>query len=683
MRAIINNKDIYLGTCYYPEHWPKEMWADDIRRMLSAGIKVVRIAEFAWSMVEIREGEFNYDFFDDFLDLASQMGMKVIFSTPTATPPAWLTNKYPEVLNCDIDGHNYYHGARRHYNYNSPIYLKFCDRIVEAFASHYANHEAIIGWQIDNELNCEVAEFYSPSDTLAFRKFLIDKYDSIDTLNKSWGTTFWNQTYTDWDEIFVPRKTCSYSTNPHEVLDYYRFISDSACRFAKRQSDILRKYIKPDDFITTNGLFSHLDYQRLNRESLDFITYDSYPNFAYCLDSYNDNDVLKDRRWSRHLTETRAISPVFGIMEQQSGANGWNTRMEAPSPRPGQMSLWTMQSISHGADFVSYFRWRTATQGTEIYWHGILDYSGRENERLRELISINKQIEKMQEIAGAKFIAQVGIICDYDNHYDAEIDKWHQRVQKQSYNALFKTLEETHTPFDFVYIDEFTSIEKLIPYKVLFYPHASVMNENLKNQLESYVAQGGTLILGCRTAYKDITGKCVMDKLPGMLTLLSGTDVYEYSFIAPDIKQVKVKWNDKTFNAAVFIDRIQATTDSAEIIGTYESDYFKGAGAIVKNKFKNGTCYYYGSAFTDEAVEAFLNECQVNNPYASKIDAPKECEITIRENDNGKFMFILNYLKTAVTINVKEEAFSILDETEVFGEVQLKPYGYTILKFTS
>lgn len=213
----------------------------------------------------------------------------------------------------------------------------------------------------------------------------------------------------------MPRKTLSNSTNPHQVLDYSRFVSDSACRFAGLQADILRKYVKEDDFITTNGIFGNLDYQRLQAESLDFITYDSYPNFSYCLNDYRKEDLLKDRKWSRNLTETRAITPVFGIMEQQSGANGWNTNMEAPTPRPGQMTLWTMQSIAHGADFVSYFRWRTCTVGTEIYWHGILDYSGRENRRLREVREISGKLAKMQKLAGSRYCAKIAVVKDYDN----------------------------------------------------------------------------------------------------------------------------------------------------------------------------------------------------------------------------------------------------------------------------
>lgn len=175
--------------------------------MKKTGIEVIRIAEFAWSKIEPEEGVFTYEFFDEFLDLADEVGMKVIFCTPTATPPAWLTEKYPEVLNAQMDGVLLRHGARRHYNYNSPVYQELSARITGKSASHYAKRDCIIGWQLDNEINCEVDVFYSESDTVAFRRFLKEKYGTIDALNEAWGTAFWNQTYTDWKEVYVPRTT--------------------------------------------------------------------------------------------------------------------------------------------------------------------------------------------------------------------------------------------------------------------------------------------------------------------------------------------------------------------------------------------------------------------------------------------------------------------------------------------
>lgn len=679
MSKLLDGEKLVLGTCYYPEHWPEDMWENDLRRMLENGIEVIRIAEFAWSKTEPVEGHFTFDFFDRFLDLCDWHGMKVIFGTPTATPPAWLTEKYPEVLNANIEGIPYRHGARRHYNYNSLVYQTLSARIVRVLAEHYAKRECIIGWQIDNELNCEREWFYSEADSAAFRIYLRDRYETLDKLNEAWGTVFWNQTYTAWDEIHVPRKTISNSTNPHEVLDYIRFISASARQFCKMQSDILKQYIKPGDFITTNGMFANLDNHQMTAESLDFYTYDSYPNFAYCLDAYRDDPRdLKDRRWSRNLTEVRSISKRFGIMEQQSGANGWNTRMEAPTPRPGQMTLWTMQSIAHGADFVSYFRWRTSTIGTEIYWHGILDYSGRENRRIAELRQIHAALEKMQELAGSRYEAKVALVKDYDNVFDARVDKWHERIDWASETAIFNACQRTHTPLDYVYLDH-TTPEEMAEYSVLFYPHPALMNAERAELLRRYVQQGGTLVLGCRSAYKDMNGRCVMDNLPGLLSDLTQADVTEYSFIAPDAGKVLIDWNGTELEASIFTDLVDAV-GSGRVEGNYASDYYAGSGALVSNQVGDGTVYYYGTAFSEQAARVFLEKFGVAEPCLEELIVPESCELAVRTNGWDRYLFILNYLNKPAAVQLRRTMVNLSTGEEICGRVEIPGYGTLVLK---
>ncbi len=675
MKALINNGHPTLGTCYYPEHWDRSMWRKDLERMLEAGIETIRIAEFAWSKVEPTEGNFTFDFFDGFLDIAEELKMKVIMGTPTATPPAWLTNKYPEVLNASLDGRLYRHGMRRHYNYNSPVYQRLSSIIVQRFAEHYAPRKCVIGWQIDNEINCEVDVFYSESDTAAFREYLKAKYGTLNALNEAWGTVFWNQTYTAWDEIYVPGHAVHDEANPHLKLDYLRFVSDSANRWTKMQEEIIRPYLKKNDFITTNGIFGHLDYQKMARETIDFITYDSYPNFAYCLGMYDSSpENFRDRKWSRNLSEVRAISPVFGIMEQQSGANGWNCTMEAPTPRPGQITLWTMQSIAHGADFVSYFRWRTAAFGTEMYWHGILDYSGRDNRRLKEIKDIHKITESLKGLAGSMYEAKVGILRDYDNIYDAEYDLWHGRVEKISQKSLFETMQLTHTPFDYVYI-EGADIRRLSEYEVLFYPHPSIMDEKTLKILKEYVENGGKLIFGCRSAYKDKTGKCVQDNLPGLIAPLTGCDIPEYSLIAPDAGSVTVKWGNDTFEATEFTDLLQEASDG-RVVAEYTTDYYAGSGAVTVKKTGKGEAYYYGSAFTQGAVRAFLDNTGVMSPYDDIIEAPDCVELALRRAADGRgYLFVLNYSKDETKIRLKKAAEDVINKRMTEGSVNIQGYG--------
>ncbi|MDR2630763.1 MAG: beta-galactosidase [Spirochaetaceae bacterium] len=675
MERILKGDKILLGTCYYPEHWERGLWKEDLWRMKKNGIVAIRVAEFAWNKFEPREGQYSFDFFDDFLNAAEETDMSVIFCTPTATPPAWLTHRYPEVLNADINGTLLRHGERRHYNYNSPVYRRFTAIITEKIAEHYGKHPNIIGWQIDNELNCETSEFYSDSDTGAFREFLKKKYQTLENLNAAWGTVFWNQTYTAWDEVFVPRKTASNSHNPHLVLDFYRFISESARSFVKLQSDILRKHIKSGDFITTNGVFANLDSHHMTAESLDFITYDSYPDFAYLLnaDPVNSGD-LNDRKWSRNLSEVRSISKIFGIMEQQSGSPGWNTRMEAPQPKPGQMTLWTMQSIAHGADYVSYFRWRTCTMGTEIYWHGILDYSNRDNRRLAELASIHQKSQSLSGIAGSVYEAAFGVLKDYDNVWDSRLDGWHRRLDEVSEAGIFQAAQLTHTPMDYVYLDDTARPEVLSKYPVLFYPHAVIMTEKRALLLEEYVRAGGTLVLGCRTAYKDITGKCPMVKLPGLLQRLSGADVVDYTLVSPDDGVITVEWEGTVIDTAVFNDVLEPL-GNAQVAGTYTNNYYAGKGALIGNEYGKGRVYYFGSVFTRKTAEIFLKKLGIAEPYYPLIEAPESCEIAIRRKGERRFLFLLNYGKKPAAITFKQEVQDLYTGQSITGSLVLPAYG--------
>lgn len=736
MSYILNNDRIIMGVDYYPEHWDRDLWADDLARMKKTGIEVIRIAEFAWNIFEPHEGEYDYSFFDEFLNLCERFDMKVIFGTPTATPPAWMSEKYPEILNARIDGVLLRHGARRHYNYNSPVYQEFSSKIVERIASHYAPNKQVIGWQIDNEINCEINEFYSESDTVSFRSFLKEKYVTLNELNKAWGTVFWNQTYTSWEEVYVPRVTISGAVNPHEVLDYKRFVSDSACKWALLQSEIIRKYIKPGDFVTTNGLFGNLDNHRMTRESLDFITYDSYPNMAYEVKSnFSRENALNDRAWGRTLDEVRSIKGIFGIMEQQSGANGWNISMEAPTPRPGQITLWTMQSISHGADYIGYFRWRTSTIGTEIYWHGILDYSGRDNRRLFEVKDIHDKFEKLTGagLAGCKYDSNIGIIETYDNKWDAELDSWHRMLDECSMKGIYEASQYTHTPIDFVYLFPNMSKELLSRYKVLIWPHAVIASKEQAALLSEYVNGGGTLVFGCRAGYKNSYGHCVQDNLPGVFAELTGVDVTEYTLVAKDEGPVYADWDGDKVEMAVFNDelgilgenareekvptndRLEANAERAEVLARYLGSYYSGAPALIHNKFGKGDVYYFGAAFTRDTASLFFNKLGVVAPYRDVIEVPASCEISCRVNDGDgtsdkcesakdivggakgsgseaactskerlgtkkKFYFVLNYLKDDAEIEVKEPLLNVYTGSEVQGKIILKGYETIVLK---
>ena len=678
MEKSIALKSLELGVCYYPEHWDESLWRDDLQRMAEHGIGTVRVFEFAWSIVQPVEGAYDFALFDRFLDLAAAENMQVILCTPTATPPAWLTDAHPEVLNKTKDGRILHHGHRRHYTYNSSVYNGYVKDIVTALAKRYGEHPAVVGWQIDNEINCEVNEFYADADYAAFRAYLQEKFQTLDALNDAIGGRFWNQSYASWDEVYLERHTLHGQGNPHLALLGKAFFSESAIRFVKMQSDLLRKYTK-GQFITTNGLFGHLDNHTMTQTALDFMTYDSYPNFAYALQPLDSStqSELGDRKWSMELSRTRALSPNFGIMEQQSGANGWDFQMLAPMPLPGQLRLWTMQSVGHGADYISYFRWRNAPYGTEIYWHGLNDYDNRPNRRLDELKHVHQDFQKLADVAGSRYEAKVAILTDYLNEWDGERDQWYGPMREQSMMSIFAAAQHTHTPLDFVNLNAVADGAALAQYNVVFYPHAAILTDETAALLKAYCEQGGTLIMGARTGYKDEYGRCPMRPMPGPASDVCGVTVAEYT-LPHSLRPRELQWNGKGFDTPGFQETL-TVSEGTEIIGTFA----KQEAAMARKNYPNGgAAYYVGCGFSQALAAAILETLHAAHPYEALVKCPRDIELCVRRKGDMRYLFLLNFSDRVQAVEIANPLPDVITGETKAGRVDIPAFGVMVLQIS-
>ena len=679
MEKILTFDALTLGVCYYPEHWPEELWASDIQRMLDAGIKIIRVAEFAWSEFEPTEGNFGGGLFDRFMDFISTTEMNVIFCTPTATPPAWLTEKYPETLNARQDGTLIRHGLRKHYNYNSEVFRDKTRLIVSHVAQRFGTHPSIIGWQLDNEFNWGIDEYYSEADHRQFRLFLKDKYGTLEQLNKAWGAVFWNQKYTDWEEVHLPRPNVKEQPNPHLALDAKRFFSWSTLRYCNLQSEILRNYIPAGIFITHNGDFKHIDHKKMTNENLDFLTHNHYPSFGFNKKLRPpEKTPLLDRMFSFGLAKMRGISPIFGVMEHQSGAGGWLSEHFQPAPKPGQMRLWTFQSIAHGCDFISYFRWRTCTFGTEMYWHGILDHDNRDNRRLHELKQIRDDMQKITAVTGGRYQAGVGLLYDYDNIWDGELDLWHGPIRDASDRNWFVALQETHTPFDYVNMKH--DRDKFAKYKLLIFPHGTIITAEDAQALKNYVKSGGTLIMGTRTGYKNENAHCRMEPLPGPLSDLFGITIDEYTYLSYLEQNRTATWGNETLDTILFNDIITPEAPTCKVLATYNEDYYKGKPALTENTYGKGKAYYLGAGFSTPAAKMFLNKLNFSNPFGKDITLPQNCEIALRKNEKGSFLFALNYSNEPAKIVLKNEMEDLLTGQKLTGDVEMEAFGVRVFR---
>ena len=449
------------------------------------------------------------------------------------------------------------------------------------------------------------------------------------------------------------------------------------------QAQIIRR-LAPNHWITTNGLFGHLDSHELAEQALDFVSFDSYPAFSNIFPDAVSKPFL-DRMSGWGLSHTRAISPNFCVMEQQSGPGGWANRIQQPAPKPGQLRLWTYQSVAHGADLLLYFRWRTAVFGTEIYWHGINDHHNQENRRCLETAQVAAELERIGPvIAGTKNAARAAIAQNYDNEWDGELDTWHGPHQYQSDRAWMKAFGRSHIPVDLLYLRSTTTLEDLRAYDLLVVSHLSVCTEAAASLLTEYVRLGGTAVFGCRSGYKDERGHCRMTRIPGPLTQVCGATVDDYTMIGP-LEEAAGLVGDiakpgQSLTAPRFVEILTPST-TAEVLATYETGYYSGRPALVRNSLGAGSSYYFGSVFTEDSATAVLECIGLQSPVRDWIALPEEVDVVIRgrERSTEQFVFLLNYAAQPQAINLLRPALELISGDQLSGALEIPPFGVLVL----
>jgi len=407
-----------LGVCYYPEHWPEDLWPDDARRMAEAGLTRVRIGEFAWSRLEPEPGRLDFDWMDRAIATLGSAGLKVVLGTPTATPPRWMLDRHPDMLALDAQGRPRNFGSRRHYCFSHPGYLEECRRIVTLLAERYGRNPHIDAWQTDNEYGChDTTVSYSDAARRAFRDWLARRYQSPQALNRAWGNVFWSMDYASFDQIDLPNLTVT-EPNPAHVLDFRRFSSDQVVAFNRAQVDILRRHSSAPIAHNYMGRITDFDHWKVGAD-LDIASWDSYP-LGFLSDRLEADAAHKaaflrqgdpDFQAFHHDLYRGVGRGRWWVMEQQPGPVNWAPWN--PAPLPGMVRLWTWEAFAHGAETVCYFRWRQAPFGQEQMHAGLLRPDSAPAPALAEVAQVAAELAAIPEAGCAP--GDVALIFDYES----------------------------------------------------------------------------------------------------------------------------------------------------------------------------------------------------------------------------------------------------------------------------
>ncbi|MEO0466208.1 MAG: beta-galactosidase [Pseudomonadota bacterium] len=539
-----------LGVCYFPEQWDRSYWKRDAARMADLGLSVVRLGEFAWSAIEPEPGVFRWDWYDEAIGILTDAGLTMILGTPTATPPKWLIEMHPDILPFGRDGKPRGFGSRRHYCFSSPSYRRESARIVEALLERYGTHDAVEGWQTDNEYGChDTVRSYSPAAANAFRSWLAERYGDIAALNAAWGTVFWSQTYRSFDEVDLPNLTVTEPTPAH-VMDFYRFSSDQVISYNKMQVDIIRR-LSPGRSIYHNamGHFTDFDHFALGFD-VDVIAWDSYPLGFLDVGPYRDEDKVRFMRQGHpdfagfHHDLYRACGRGrVAVMEQQPGPVNW--AHHNPAPKPGMVKLWTLEAAAHGAELVSYFRWRQAPFAQEQMHAGLLRRDDAPAAAFEEVEASKAEIGELGRRTGPSAL-KVALIFDYETQWMSEIQPqgagWtYQQLVLDWYGAARRLGAD---------VDVKQPGEPLEGYDAVLVPCLMHVSEAA---LAAFSACTAPTVLGPRSGSKTVDFQLPQNLAPGPLqALINVTFAHSESF--PESVVVQGQYKEQPFTGSVWLD---------------------------------------------------------------------------------------------------------------------------------
>jgi beta-galactosidase len=621
------------------------------------------MGEFAWSTFEPVEGEFQFGWLDRAINMLAENGILTVMGTPTAAPPAWLTQKYPDTLAVNEHGHKLEHGQRCHYCVNSPDYHKRVKSIVKKMAGHFGKNPNVIGWQFDNEYNTVC---YCDTCRVAFQKYLQEEFTSLDNLNEQWTTRYWSQTYTDWEQIPIPKS----GHNPGLMMAFQQFVTHSYWKFQKIQLDILRKNI-PDEVWTTHnfmGWFPTYDHYKMSAD-LDLASWDWYVGTGH--PDYTASGATHDltRGFKRRN---------FWVMETQPGNVNWHSINNQVDQGEARSMAW--HAVGHGADALLYWQWRSALNGQEQYHGSLVDQSGQPRPFYDDAAQIGREFAKVSDLlADSEVKAKVAILNDYNSRWSINWQRQHKDFDYVDHlRNYYKPFAVRNIPVDILSADE-----PLDGYRLVIAPGLAILTPERVRHLTEFVERGGNLVLTLRSGMKDMFNSLLPQRQPGELAALTNVEVEEYYPL-----DVSVPVVSKTFTgtSSLWAERLRILDPSQDtkIVARYgkQNGWLDDQAAITVTLKNNSKSYvYYVGAYLDEASQFTLTNIILTAvDLQSPLQTPQGVEVCQRVSPAGERIYIvINHRNVPQTMKLPWPAHDHLGDTDCSGELSLPAYGVAVL----
>lgn len=628
-RPRFQHEGVAFGCDYNPEQWDPSTWREDVALMQEAGVDLVAVNIFGWSRLQGPDGSFDFTDLDIVIELLHEAGIRVNLGTGTASPPPWLTARHPEILPVMADGTTRHPGGRQAWCPSSPVFRASALALVDAVAERYGEHPAVALWHVSNELGCHNALCHCDASTRAFRDWLERRYGTIAELNRAWGTSFWSQRYTDWNEIATPRLTVS-TRNPGQVLDFHRFSSDELLGYYRSEAAIIRS--RSERPITTNFMVTahirNLDYWTWAPE-MDVVANDHY------LDHRLD-DPRAELAFAADLTRGLAGGQPWLLMEHSTGSVNWQPVNAAKEP--GQMLRDSLTHVARGADAVCFFQWRASLQGSEKFHSALLPHAGTASALWRESVELGTIVGRLDEVAGARVVADVALLFSWESWWasDAENRPTHEIEYLDQVHALYGALRDLGVTVDVV-----PPGADLTGYRLVVVPGLYSVRDAEAATLDDAVAAGAHVLVTFYSGIVDESDRVRPGGYPGVWRDLLGVRVEEFAPVLPGTPLGL----ESGASASLWSERIEAT--DAAVVDRFADGPAAGRPAITRRAAASGTdagdAWYLGTLLEKNALRDLVGRVLEGAGVEADPAASASVEVVRRVGAERSYRFIINH----------------------------------------
>ena len=668
MNALLNFPRVFHGGDYNPEQWPAALWDEDVRLMQEAHVNIATLPVFGWVSLQPDEETWTLEWLDTVIDKLWAGGIAVCLATATASQPAWVDQKYPDVRTVGVDGVKKKHGNRHSFCPSSPNFRRLSVGLAQKLAERYGQHPALALWHVGNEYG---GTCYCDLCAEAFRGWLRERYGSLEEINKRWYTAFWGHTYTDWAQIETPTLNGERSLQAL-LIDYDRFQSDSLLNCFKAEAAVLRR-ATPNVPVTTNlmGAFKPLDYRKWAKE-LDIVSWDSYPG---------KDAPPADMAFGHDLMRGLKEGQPFLLMEQTPSQQNWQAHNALK--RPGILRLWSYQAMAHGADAVMYFQWRRGRGAIEKFHGAVVEHAGRTDARVfQEVAALGRELEGLgTRTLGGRVPARAALLLDWDNWWAIEYSSGPSVDLKYiaQCQAFYRSLHGLGIPTDIV-----SPEADLSGYALVIAPTLYMVKPGIAEKLEAFTQNGGTFVTTFFSGLVDETDLVYLGGYPGPLRGLLGLWAEEIDALTPAQSNTVVF--DTPFGGLsgpypcrLLCDRVHL--EGASALATYGADFYAGEPAVTRNRFGEGQAYYLATVLDPAALSGFLQKvCTDQGVLPALPNAPQGVEAVPRVSPTGEtLLYVLNHNAYSVSVPLPGAHADLLTGRALSGEVEMDTYGVLVL----